>query len=75
MKTKYLKRYCGQILDVNEDVADRNQDRLMGSRKTQGNWVVETDGRMPRIEVPGDICLRRPKPFQGCRADVDDSAR
>jgi hypothetical protein len=26
---------------------------------------------MPRIEVAGDICLRRPKPTQGCRADDD----
>jgi hypothetical protein len=26
---------------------------------------------MPRIEVAGDICLRRPRPTQGCRADVD----
>ena len=23
---------------------------------------------MPRIEVAGDICLRRPRPTQGCRA-------
>ena len=27
---------------------------------------------MPRIEVAGDICLRRPGPTQGCRADDDD---
>jgi len=27
---------------------------------------------MPRIEVAGDICLRRPKPTQGCRTDDDD---
>jgi len=27
---------------------------------------------MPRIEVADDICLRRPRPTQGCRADVDD---
>ena len=27
---------------------------------------------MPRIEVAGDICLRRPRPTQGCRADDDD---
>jgi len=38
----------------------------------QGNWVVEIGGRMPRIEVAGDIYLRRPRPTQGCRADDDD---
>ena len=27
---------------------------------------------MPRIEVTGDICLRRPRTTQGCRADEDD---
>jgi len=27
---------------------------------------------MPRIEVADDICLRRPGPTQGCRADDDD---
>ena len=26
---------------------------------------------MSRIEDAGDICLRRPKPTQGCRADDD----
>ena len=72
MKTNYLKIYCGQNLEVNEDLADRNQDGLMGWRKTQGNWVVEIGAPMPRIEVAGDICLRRPRPTQGCRADDDD---
>jgi len=24
---------------------------------------------MRRVEVAGDICLRRPRPTQGCRAD------
>ena len=27
---------------------------------------------MPRIEVAGDVCLRRPRPTEGCRADDDD---
>jgi len=26
---------------------------------------------MPRIEVAGDICLKRPRPTQGCRSDDD----
>ena len=30
METKYLKTHCGQNLEVNEDVADRNQDGLTG---------------------------------------------
>jgi len=27
---------------------------------------------MPSIGVAGDICLRRPRPTLGCRADDDD---
>ena len=27
---------------------------------------------MSRIEGAGDICLRRPRPTQGCTADNDD---
>jgi len=27
---------------------------------------------MTRIEVAGDIYVRRPRPTQGCRADDDD---
>ena len=72
MKTSYLKRYYGQNLEVNEDMADRNQDGLTGWRKTQGKCVVEIGGRMLRIEVTGNICLRRPRPTQDCRADDDD---
>jgi hypothetical protein len=45
---------------------------LTGYRKKQGHWVVEIGGRMPRIEIAGDLCLRRPRPTQGCRADDDD---
>jgi hypothetical protein len=51
-----------------------NQDGLTVWRKTQGNWVVEIGGRISRIEVAGDICLRRPRATQGCRADDDDEA-
>ena len=29
-------------------------------------------GRMSRIEVAGDICLRKPRPTQSCRADDGD---
>ena len=55
--------------------ADRNQDALTGYRKTQGNWVVEIGGRMPRIEVAGDICWRRSRPTQGYRAEDDDDVQ
>jgi len=44
---------------------------LKGYRKTQGNRVVEIGGRMSRIEVAGDICLRSPRPTQGWRTDDD----
>ena len=27
---------------------------------------------MTRIEVTGNICLRRPRPTHGCRTDDDD---
>jgi len=63
----------GQTLEVTEDVAYQNQDGLTGWRKTQGNWVVEIGGRVPGIEDAGDICLRRPRSTQGCRADDDDN--
>jgi len=53
-------------------VADGNQDGLKGYRKTQGNWVVEIGWRLRRVEIAGDIGLRRPRPTQGCRADDDD---
>jgi hypothetical protein len=33
--------------------------------------VVETGWRLPRIAVAGDICFKRPKPTQSCRADDD----
>jgi len=45
----------------------------MGWRKTQGNWAVEIGRQMPRVDDAGDICLRRPRPTQGCRANDDDS--
>jgi len=51
-------------------VAERNQNGLTTQRKTQGNWVVKIGGPMPRIEVAGDICFRRPRPAQGCRAKM-----
>jgi hypothetical protein len=44
----------------------------MRQRKTHENWVVETGWRLPRIEVAGDICLMRPRPTQGYRANDDD---
>ena len=72
MKKNYLKWYFRQTMEVNEDVADRNQDEMKAYKKTQGNWVVEIGGRMPRIGVDGDIRLRRARPTHGCRADDDD---
>jgi hypothetical protein len=39
----------------------------------QGNWVVKIGGQMPRIEVTGDICLRRQRSTQGCKASDDDN--
>jgi hypothetical protein len=58
-------------MEFSEDVVDRNQDGLTGRRKTQGNWVIGNGGRMSRIVVDGDICLRRPRPTQDCTADDD----
>ena len=49
-----------------------NVHGFTGYRKTPGNWVLEIGGRMPRIEVAGDICLRRPRLSRGCRVDDDD---
>jgi len=49
-------------------VDERNQDGLKGLRNTLGNLVEEIEGGMPRIEVAGDISLRRPRPTQGCTA-------
>jgi len=40
--------------------------------QTQGNWVAEIGGRISRMEVAGELCLRRPRPTQGCGADYDD---
>jgi hypothetical protein len=48
---------------------------------TQGSWVVEIGWWLARVEVTSDICLRRPRPTQGCRAataavaDDDDDER
>ena len=43
-----------------------------GWRKTRGNRVVEIGGQMPRVEDAGDICWRRARSTQGCRANDDD---
>jgi hypothetical protein len=50
IQTNYLKRYCGQTLEVNEDVADRNQDGLTGEEEDArklgyGNWRVDAQVR------------------------------
>jgi hypothetical protein len=49
IKKNYQKRYCGQTLQVNEGMANRNQDGWTGLRMTQANWVVEIGWRMPMI--------------------------
>ena len=52
--------------------------------RPKSRWIdgVEEDARklgcrnwragVPRIEVADDICLKRARPTQGCRADDDD---
>ena len=40
-KMNYVNKYYAQTLEVNEDLADRNQDGLTTWRKTQGSWDVE----------------------------------
>jgi hypothetical protein len=40
---------------------DRNLDGLTGWTKLQRSWAIEISWRLPKIEVAGDICLRRPK--------------
>ena len=40
--------------------------------KRPQNWMVEIAWRLPSTEVAGDICLKRPRPTEGCRADDDD---
>ena len=70
---KYLKRQYGQTLEVNKDVTNQNQDGLLEQRKMQGKWVLEICWQLPRTEVAGNICLRRPRSNQGCRAnDAED---
>ena len=60
MKMNYLKRYYGQTLHMNKDVAYRNQDELTGQRKVQGCWVVETDWQLSRKEVKVKFSHNRP---------------
>jgi len=65
MEMNYPKIYNGQILEVNVDVAARNQDGLMDWSKTQCKWVVETGWWVPRVEVGGDVSLGRAKGHRG----------
>jgi len=48
-KTNCLKRYCGQTLEVNEDVADRNQDfggvEEDAKKLDCRNWLVVAQDR------------------------------
>jgi len=45
----YQSRAQQQNLEVNEDVAGRNENGLTGQRKTQRNCFVEIGGRMSKI--------------------------
>jgi hypothetical protein len=63
LKEMKLDRYLGN---------DMKQYVKVYGRKTQRSWVVENGWWMPRIEVAGDICLRRPRTTQGWRVDDDD---
>jgi hypothetical protein len=38
----------------------------------QGKWVVKIGWQLCRIDITGNICLRRLRPTQGCTADDDD---
>jgi len=40
--------------------------------KTPENWVIDIAWPAHRTEVAGDICLKRPRPTEGRRADDDD---
>jgi len=51
-------------LEVNEDAADRNPDGLTGQRKRKGNWIVDTGGRMSKIEGADDIACGSQGPFR-----------
>jgi len=44
---------------------------IVGVQEEAGN-PAETGWRLPRIEVAGNVCLRRPRPNQDCRSDDGD---
>lgn len=46
--------------------------RIDGVEEEAGN-IVETGWQLPRIEVDGNVCLRRPRPNQDCRSDDGDA--
>ena len=82
-------RWEGHVVRMDENNLPKkilwtNPDGQLWSGRPKSRWIdgVEKDTRklgcinwrvMPRIEVAGDICLRRLRPTQGCRVDVDDS--
>ena len=45
-----------------------------GLEEEAGN-LVEIGWQLPRIEVAGNVCLRRPQPNQDCRSDDSDAVR
>ena len=61
----YLKRFCGQTLEVSEDMADQNQDRLMRKMGCR-NCLADAQLRDRWWHL-----LKEAK-AQDCRADDDD---
>jgi hypothetical protein len=72
MTTNYLERYFGHTLKVNKDVSRPKSRWIDWVEEDARKLVAEIGGRLPRMEVAGDIFLRRPRPTQGCEAENDD---
>jgi hypothetical protein len=56
-------------------VVDQSEDGLTGAEEDARKLGCKIGGRKPRMHVAGDICLRRPRPSQGCTADDDNDDR
>jgi hypothetical protein len=49
----------------------RPKSRWIDGVEEDARQFLQIGGRMPRIEVAGDICLKSPRPTLGCRSDDD----